>query len=92
MDQKGFKEYQKDINVWQILEGPLHVDDPSILAILSDDGHPPEGAKYVVVASIENDMGEMEDANMWFEDKMDADEWISHLQSKIDPIVIKSED
>ena len=64
MDQKGFKEYQKDIKVWQILEGPLHVDDPSILAILSDDEHPPERANYVVVASIENDMGEMEEANI----------------------------
>ena len=92
MDQKGFKEYQKDIKVWQILEGPLPVDDPSILAVLSDGEHPPEGANYVVVASIENEMGEMEDANMWFDDKVDADEWVSHLQSKIDPIVIKTND
>ena len=92
MDQKDFKEYQKDIKVWQILQGPLHVNDPSILEILSDDEHPPEGAKYVVVASIENDIGEMKDANMWFDDEVDADEWVSHLKSKIDQIVINKND
>ena len=92
MDQKGFKEYQKDIKVWQILEGPLPVDDPSVLSILSDDQRLPEGANYVVVALIENDLGEMEEVNMWFDDKEDADDWVKHFQTQIDPIVMQAKD
>lgn len=92
MDQKSFKEYQKDIEVGQILEGPLPVDDPSVLAMLSDDQHPPEDANYVIVALVEDDMGEMQDVNMWFDNKADADDWVKHFQTKIDPIVIQSDD
>lgn len=70
------------VKIWQILEGPIEVDD------MPDNEHP-EYATHLCICKAEIN-GEMEDMNIWFESFDDAYTWQSYFQKNIEPLELEN--
>lgn len=68
------------IKIWKINHGPFHVDEV-------DDPHVPEGLEYMIVALVEFD-GELSEQEFWFGSFEDAQVWVKHFQTKIEPLEV----
>ena len=74
-------EVTDSVKVWGIVSGPYHcseVDDPDL----------PDGLEYMLVCKVEVD-GELTVAEYWFGSFEDANRWVSHFQTKIEPLEVK---
>lgn len=82
---KKKKDKVKDVaplklKVWKINHGPFHVDEV-------DDTNVPDGLEYMLVALVEYN-GELSEQEFWFGSFEDAQVWIKHFQTKIEPIEV----
>lgn len=68
------------VRVWGINAGPFHRDEV-------DDPHVPDELEYMLVCKIEVD-GEITVQEFWFSSLEDANIWVDHFYSKIEPIEV----
>jgi hypothetical protein len=69
------------VKIWQILEGPIEVDD------IPDTEHPENATHFCVCKAEVN--GVMEDMNIWFESFDDAYTWQIYFQKYIEPLELE---
>lgn len=72
------------IKIWQILEGPMPVED-------FDGDIPDEDCVTVAVCQAEIN-GELVEINYWFEDPEDSLEWQHYFANNIEPLVVEDFD
>ena len=72
------------IKIWDIVSGPISKED-------SDDPDDyPNNCDYMLVCKVELN-GKIVDVDYWFEHLEDADAWIQHFKTSIEPLEIFSE-
>lgn len=83
--RKVTDDYQEPlyVKVWNITSGPYHRDEVG-------DPNVPEGLEYMLVCLIEID-GELLHKEYWFSSLEDANVWVDHFKSKIEPIPVRYE-
>lgn len=69
------------VKVWQILEGPISVDE------IPEDEHPEKSTHFCVCKAEIN--GKLEELNIWFESFDDAYLWQSYFQTYIEPLELE---
>jgi hypothetical protein len=68
------------VKIWNVTSGPYHRDEV-------DDPYIPEGIDYMLVCLIEID-GETLHKEYWFSSLEDANIWVNHFKTKIEPIEV----
>ena len=77
--KKEAKVSSNKILIWDVLEGPIDIDD------LPDEM--PEGHNFLNVCKAEVD-GEIVHINFWFETFDEAYRWVKHFQTSIEPLEV----
>tara|TARA_R100001082_G_C4352770_1_gene155356 strand:- start:1219 stop:1461 length:243 start_codon:yes stop_codon:yes gene_type:complete len=72
-----------NLKIWQILEGPISIEDVPL------EESCPENSTHFCICKAEID-GKIEEMNIWFESFDDAYSWFKYFKSHIEPLELSN--